>query len=71
MLLHETTGAVLSDNRVTNREITKTLQNLAKLNYSDMKQHPRELGSVDEMFQNIYRICELDKMSAFFVTSLS
>jgi hypothetical protein len=45
----ETTGAVLSDNRVTNREITKTLQNLAKLNYSDMKQHPRELGSVDEM----------------------
>ena len=36
----ETTGAVLSDNRVTNREITKTLQNLAKLNYSDMKQHP-------------------------------
>ena len=48
----ERTGAVLSDNRVTNREITKTLQNLAKLNYSDMKQHPRELGSVDEMFQN-------------------
>jgi hypothetical protein len=47
-----TTGAVLSDNRATNREITKTLQNLAKLNYSDMKQHPRELGSVDEMFQN-------------------
>jgi len=36
----ETTGAILSDNRVTNREITKTLQNLAKLNYSDMKQHP-------------------------------
>ena len=36
----ETTGAVLSDNTVTNREITKTLQNLAKLNYSDMKQHP-------------------------------
>lgn len=48
----ETTGAILSDNRVTNREITKTLQNLAKLNYSDMKQHPRELGSVDEMSQN-------------------
>jgi oligoendopeptidase F len=28
----ETTGAVLSHNTVTNREITKTLQNLAKLN---------------------------------------
>lgn len=48
----ETTGAVLSDNTVTNREITKTLENLAKLNYSDMKQHTRELGSVDAMSQN-------------------
>jgi len=48
----ETTGTVLSDNTVTNREITKTLENLAKLNYSDKKQHPRELGSVDEMSQN-------------------
>lgn len=40
----ETTGAVLSDNTVTNREITKTLENL--------EQHPRELGSVDAMSQN-------------------
>lgn len=48
----ETTGTVLSDNTVTNKEITKTLENLAKLNYSDKKQHPKELGSVDEMSQN-------------------
>lgn len=40
----ETTGAVLSDNTVTNREITKTLENL--------EPHPRELGSVDAMSQN-------------------